>query len=653
MRKAKTSLSTAAVVGALVATGLMAAPSANATPKRHTFTRTAPTWVARADSIGGVPDAAKSSFRVYLAPQRGIDALKADVAKVSDPKSATYRHFLSAAQFHARYDATSATVSKVDSYLRSNHLTVTSVEPHHRYLSVTGSNADVQQALNVTLKKFHHRGQVVQANTKAVSLPSTIASSVLTVSGLDTTPNIVRHNSDPAQARKAARKAVAPPPDGFRNARPCSRYYGQVAAKYKADYKTPLPKFAGKTLPYAVCGYTGPFLRSAYQGDNKAGLTGKGVTVAITDAYAAPTIASDANRYAEAHGDGSYTSGQLSQVLPKAFNSEDDCDASGWYGEETLDVEAVHAMAPDAKIRYYASPSCFDDDFLKTLNKVVDENKASLVSNSWSDVEQNETPDNVAAYEQAFLQGALQGIGFMFSSGDSGDELANTGSKQVDYPASDPYATAVGGTSDAIGADGTFKFQTGWGTVKYNLNPEGNGWTSVGFTSGAGGGASSLFNRPSYQNGVVPGSNGAGRAVPDVGLDADPTTGMLIGETQTFTDGVYYDEYRLGGTSLASPLMAGQTALSQQHAGGRLGFLNPTIYSAKMKAAFTDVAGSPTDVGNVRADFANTQDDADGVLYSVRLFNKDSSLAIAPGWDNVTGVGSPNPKWLTMPTAAR
>jgi subtilase family serine protease len=652
MRTAKTSLSTAAVVGALVATGLMAAPSANATPKRHTFTRTAPTWVGRADSLGRVAPTAKSTFRVYLAPQRGIEALKADVAKVSDPKSADYRHFLSAAQFHARYDATSATVAKVSNFLRSNRLTVTSVEAHHRYLAVSGANADVQQALNVTLEKFRHRGQVVQANTHAVSLPADVASSVLTVSGLDTTPNLVKHNSAPQKARKVARQAVAPPPDGFRNARPCSRYYGQVAAKYKADYKTPLPKFQGKTLPYSVCGYTGPYLRSAYQGANKAGLSGKGVTVAITDAYAAPTIASDANRYAEAHGDGSYTPGQLTQVTPKTYTNQADCDPSGWYGEETLDVEAVHAMAPDSNIRYYASASCFDNDFLATLNKVVDQNKASLVSNSWSDVEQNETPDAVAAYEQIFLQGALQGIGFMFSSGDSGDELAHTSAKQVDYPASDPYATAVGGTSDAIGADGTFKFQTGWGTVKYNLNPEGNGWNSVGFTSGAGGGASSLFNRPSYQNGVVPGSNGAGRGVPDVGLDADPTTGMLIGETQTFSDGVYYDEYRLGGTSLASPLMAGQTALSQQHAGGRLGFLNPTIYSSKSKPAFTDVAGSPSDVGNVRADFANTQDESGGVLYSVRLFNHDSSLSTAPGWDNVTGVGSPNANWLTTPTPA-
>jgi subtilase family serine protease len=648
MRKAKTSLSAVAAAGALVATGaVVTAPSATAAPQRHLLARTAPRWVANADSLGAAPAAGTSTFKVYLAPKGGTDALKAAVARVADPTSTHYRHFLSAPQYHARFDASRATVRRVSRYLRSHDLSVTSVEAHHRFLRVKGTNAAVQRAFHVAIKKFRHHGRVVQANTDPVSLPTTIASSVLTVSGLDTTPNLVHHNSNPRAARAAARADVAPPPGGFRNARPCSRYYGQLTAKYEADFKTLLPKFRGKRLPYAVCGYTGPYLRAAYEGANQAGLSGKGVTVAITDAYASPTIAADANRYAEAHGDGSYAKGQLKQVVPGSFNREEACDASGWYGEETLDVEAVHAMAPDANIRYYASASCFDDDFLKTLNKVVDQNKASLVSNSWSDLEQNETPDAVAAYEQVFLQGAMQGIGFMFSSGDNGDELAGTGAKQVDYPASDPYATAVGGTSDAIGGNGELLFQTGWGTVKYTLGSAGDAWTSVGFTSGAGGGASSLFNRPDYQRGVVPGSNGAGRGVPDVGLDADPNTGMLIGETQTFSDGVYYDEYRLGGTSLASPLFAGQTALLQEHAGGRIGFLNPTIYSSGSKAAFNDIAGAPKDVGNVRADFANSEDTSDGVLYSVRLFGQDSSLTTAPGWDDVTGVGSPNAGWLT------
>ena len=84
------------------------------------------------------------------------------------------------------------------------------------------------------------------------------------------------------------------------------------------------------------------------------------MTVGVVDAYASPTIATDANTYATNHGDGSYVKGQLKQTVPKAFTDQDTCDASGWYGEESLDVEAVHAMAPAAKIHYYGAASCFD-----------------------------------------------------------------------------------------------------------------------------------------------------------------------------------------------------------------------------------------------------------------------------------------------------
>jgi subtilase family serine protease len=133
--------------------------------------------------------------------------------------------------------------------------------------------------------------------------------------------------------------------------------------------------------------------------------------------------------------------------------------------------------------------------------------------------------------------------------------------------------------------------------------------------------------------------------VPDVAMDADPTTGMLVGETQSFPEGVHYGEYRIGGTSLASPLFAGMTALSFQHAGHGVGLLNPVIYGHG--AAFTDVAGTPQDPGNVRVDFANGLDDSAGLLYSVRTFNQDSSLTTGPGWDDVTGLGSPNAGWLS------
>ena len=629
-----------ATVGALVAAGLAAAPQTANAASRRSVPRTAATWTARAHKLGPAGRSSTATFRVYLAPRGGLGALKQDVAARNDPSSRSYRHFLSAAQYHARFDAPASSVKAVSSYLRGQHLSITSVEAHHRYLAVKGSVGNVQRALGTTLNRYRHNGTTVRANAGAVTLPTSVAPYVTTVTGLDTTPHKVTHDA----------KKAAPFPDGFRNARPCSADYGDTPATAKADGTTPLPQFNGKTLPYAVCGYTGPQLRGAYEGGND--LTGgRGTTVAITDAYASPTIASDASTYATEHGDGRYGSGQLTQVTPKRFTRQQTCGSTGWWGEETLDVEAVHAMAPGANIRYYASASCFDEDFLVALARVVDDNSASLVSNSWSDLEINETPAGIAAYEQIFLQGAEQGIGFLFSSGDDGDEAAGGLGLQVDYPASDPYATAVGGTADAIDGSG-FRFQTGWGTEKYTLSSDGTQWSDAGYLYGAGGGLSSQFPRPDYQRGVVPDSYGSTRAVPDVGLDADPTTGMLVGQTQRFGNRNTYDEYRIGGTSLASPLFAGLTAAAQRSAvtadnpEGRLGFLNPLIYSQR-SSSFKDINGSPDDAGNVRADYANGVDASAGILYTVRTFNQDSSLKTAPGWDNVTGVGSPTPAWLT------
>lgn len=113
-------------------------------------------------------------------------------------------------------------------------------------------------------------------------------------------------------------------------------------------------------------------------------------------------------------------------------------------------------MAPDASVAYYGAASCYDDDMMATLARVVTDNKASVVSNSWGEPTYvviggvtYTTIDQalVDAYEAIFQQGAVQGIGFFFSSGDNGDEVANTGVKSPDFPAADPWVTAVGGTS--------------------------------------------------------------------------------------------------------------------------------------------------------------------------------------------------------------
>jgi subtilase family serine protease len=620
---------TAALAAALALLAIVTAASgAGAASSARTVRNTKPLWTVRAHRLGAASRAATVRARVYLAPRGGLAAVASTAEALSTPGSGSYHQFLTPAQYQARFGATSATVQAVATYLRSAGLHVSRVGAGNRYVSFTGTVASAERAFGTQIARYRHDGRIVQAPTSALKVPASLSASVLAISGLDTTPKIVRPN-------------IAPPA-GFRNARPCSAYYGQIPAATRADGVTPLPQFNGHTLPYAVCGYTGTQFRSAYEGNSR--LDGSGISVAITDAYAAPTIAADASTYASRHGDRAYRTGQLTQTVPASYTNDGKCGASGWWGEETLDVEAVHAMAPGAQIHYYASASCYDPDFLDTLGRVVDDGTSKLVTNSWSDVEAVESPDVTAAYQAIFLQGATEGISFMFSSGDDGDELAATGTKQVDYPGSDPYATSVGGTSAAIGASNNRLFETGWGTDKFSLSADGASWNPLGFLYGGGGGTSMLFARPSYQDSVT---TSPYRQVPDIAMDGDPTTGMLVGQTQSFPQGVIaYDEYRIGGTSLSSPLFAGMTALALQRAGGSgAGLLNNAIYSHL--GSFTDVAGTPPDAGNVRVDYANEVDATRGLLYSVRTFDQDSSLAVTAGYDQVTGVGIPNTGWLS------
>jgi len=595
----------------------------------------APAWAARA-AVRPAKASGHVNVRVYLAPRGGIAALRAAVSAASTPGSATYGHYLKPAQYRARFEPTAAAVSSVSVWLRSAGLRVTAVEASHRYISASGSVAAAERAFGAKLNVYRHGGTLVRAPSADARIPAGVAGSVLGVTGLSTAPVFVRPQ-------------IGPPPAGFRNARPCSKSYGTIPATVQSDGTTPLPKFQGKVRDYAVCGYTPKQFRGAY-GVTSSGLTGKGQTIGIVDAFAAGTILKDANTYAKRHGDNAFAKGQFSQNMPKTFHLHPTlCQTpSDWAGEETLDVEAAHGMAPKAHVIYYGAQSCLNQDLEFALARVDDQDKVTVVSNSYGGPMSSETSGDIAAEEQVILQGEMEGITFLFSSGDSGDWVTTEGFKDTDYPASDPFATAVGGTSTAIGANDHLLWQTGWGTEKYSLSANGKGWTPIAadpFLYGAGGGFSSVFPRPSYQNGVV--TSGSGRAFPDVGLDADPTTGMLVGETQIFPNGTEYGEYRIGGTSVASPLMAGMVADAAQHAKARLGFLNIAIYklAAAKFGAFNDVGSIAG--ANIRPDFANGVNKSNGYLYSVRTFDQDSSLSTGPGWDDVTGVGQPNSVFLT------
>ncbi|MEU7425356.1 S53 family peptidase [Streptomyces sp. NPDC040750] len=607
-------------------------PAAHATdsPARDALKGTKPLWATAKADKGATSDSAQVKARVYLAG-RDAAGLAAYAKAVSDPNSPSYGKYLSAGKAQARFGATKAQVAAVKSWLKSAGLTVTAVTPH--YVAVSGDVAAAEKAFGTQLHNFAKGSKIYRAPSRTASVPAALQGSVLTVTGLDSAPH------------KSAHDDQLPPPDAvFKNAGPFSSYYGSKVADT-------LPDAYGQKIPYAIKGYTGKQLRAAY-GAGK--YTGKKVRVAITDAYASPTIAFDAGKYAQKNGDAAWKTSQLHQALPAQYTKTKECGAAGWYGEETLDVEAVHAVAPNADVTYVGAASCYDDDLLDSLSKVVDNHLADIVSNSWGDIEANQTPDLAAAYDQVFQLGAVQGIGFYFSSGDNGDEVAHTKTKQVDTPANSAWVTAVGGTSLSVGKGDTYQWETGWGTEKATLSADGKSWTGFpgAFTSGAGGGTSKNVPQPYYQKGIVPkalatANNAEGnRVVPDIAAIADPNTGFLVGQTQTFPDGsAKYSEYRIGGTSLAAPVIAAVQALAQEARGGdAIGFANPSIYAKfGKKGVYHDVTDQPTgkDLAVARVDFANGLDASGGLLYSVRSLGKDSSLAAVKGYDDVTGVGSP------------
>jgi subtilase family serine protease len=490
-----------------------------------------------------------------------------------------------------------------------------------------------------------------------VSVPSSLAGTVQAVVGLAQSAALVHTDHVVADATPSA---------GFRNARPCSAYWGEQQTTVT---------FQGKkqTLSYAPCGYVSSQLRGAY-GLATAG-DGSGSTVAIIDAYASPTIVNDVNTYYstghQGRADGFFpqlNSTNFRQVVaPGTFRQPERGmrqDPQGWYGEETLDVEAVHGMAPQAKIVFVGTANNFQD-LDAGLNHVVDNKLANIVTNSYGWNGEALPLGFVKPVHDILIQAVIEGIGVYFSSGDNSDETGADGTTppQADFPASDPWVTAVGGTSLGIGADGSRVLEKGWATRKAKLQTDGTtlSWTNPAYLYGAGGGTSRIFAQPWYQSpSVTDGlelnhSSKPMRVVPDVAAIGDPNTGMLIGQTQQFPTGAAYDEYRIGGTSLASPIMAGIMADVQQLRGHQIGFANPLFYalagqsSADGSGAFFDV--TPVDPGTsvVRIDYANGLDATNGLLASVRTIDDETGLTIhvRDGYDDITGIGTPGSTFVS------
>jgi subtilase family serine protease len=607
---------------------------------RTNIAHSRPVWANAANKAGSVSND-DIVVRVYL-HSRNEAGLVATAHAVSDPKSRSFHHYLTPAQVRAQFAPAPSTVDAVKAWLSSNGLRINASPVNNIYVEAVGSPNAVQNAFGVQLNNYNVQGQQLRAADRDLSVPSSLASSIAGVMGVDDAQSLLqpKHIDDPG----------AP---GFRNAQPCSSYWAE-----KIDTTDPLYGNSTTPLPYAPCGYTPSQLRAAYgiNGTVDNGTTGKSATVAIIDAFVSPTLYQDAATYAQ-RNDPSHplSPGQFSEALMPINHKEQGlnakkCDQLGWYGEQTLDVEAVHATAPGAHILYVGGADCLDPTEDVALNAVVANGWAQIVSNSYGDIGEEVPADEVAAFEEIAQQAVVEGIGLYFASGDDGDETDNLPQPEADFSASSPWVTAVGGTSLGIDANNRVAVQTGWETGKSTLvggvyQPDAPG----AFLYGSGGGRSMLFNQPDYQAGVVPadlsgGANGgtAMRVVPDISMDGDVNTGMLVGQTQKFPDGVYYDQLRVGGTSMSTPLFAGVMALADDLQGGPPhGFINPALYALYRSSAITDIEHA--DGGVMRVDYVDSVDGKKGTTTSVRTFDFGGlSIHTAPGYDDTTGLGVPN-----------
>ena len=276
--------------GATVLAVVSIAQPASAASARRVVSATRPTWTGQAKDKGHSAKSTRIDFGVLL-KMRNQSQADATLQRISDPKSADYGKWLTNAQFNAAYAPKAADVSAVRSWLRSQGFTTKTLQSG-MYVEVSGTTAQVEKAFGTSMNTYTYKGRTVLGNTTALSVPSSTPAAVT-----NAIQGIVGVDQGAALKVPASSVLPGPPPGARYGVQPCSSYYGEKVATDK-------PKAYGAFQPYAVCGYYPLQYQAAYgeAGLVKSGVDGSGVTVAITDGFAAPTMLSDAQTYSKLHG---------------------------------------------------------------------------------------------------------------------------------------------------------------------------------------------------------------------------------------------------------------------------------------------------------------------------------------------------------------
>jgi len=503
------------------------------------------------------------AFDIYL-PLQHRDQLEKELADLHTPGSAKYQKWLTPAEFNARYAASPSQVNAIKAQLVAYGLEVSTVTAHR--LHVTGSASSVEQAFSTVLKNgVYASGKTAVVATQPLTKTGALAQTNAVVVGLS---GIIRMHTHAHAA-----------------ALPQNRYS-------------------------ATGGYFFDDLKQAYSYPSYLAYTGKGVTIGIL--MSGDFNPPDMDKYFthEKLATPSFSTVQVDGGAP--------FDPNGSF-ETHLDMQQSGGMAPKAKVILYNIPDLSDAHIMDGLSQIITDNKADVVNMSFGAAEllytaaENGGVDYTYLFKEEndlFAQGNAQGITFVASSGDSGaldavpaacfNNIPNCGTflPSVEFPASSPHVTGVGGTN-LITTHTAGNLNSKYVREEAYADPLSSdifyGTSATGGVWGSGGGDSILWKKPLFQAFTDTG-NRTYRTVPDLALHMG---GCPFGVTGTCNPDDSFDYEVIGnqyagviGTSASAPDFAGLTALAIQRFGTRVGNENYYIYNL----ALAQSAGLPLKV---------------------------------------------------------
>ena len=609
-----------AALGLLGLLGHNPARAAGAEPRVALAANASPAPRLRQAHLLGRLNSAATLRAGIMLPLRNQSELADLLRRQYAPGDPLFHHFLSPRDFTARFGPTAQDYAAVAAYARTQGLTVAAESPGRTLLIVSGPAAKMEAAFGVQMNRYRlPDGRVAFANSAAPTLPRFVAARVAGVAGLDNLalmhPHLRRLKTSPINPNAPV---------------PINGGGGGIGSG-------PLGGLTPNDIKYAydLSGITPLYQTSVAAPTGALDGTGQNIGLFELDGYNPADIA----QYASTFALPAVLTGTAASVttIPLGGFSEAPLTVDG-QTEVELDIDMILALAPASTgIYVYEADQTVDPVapltiFTRMANDLNPSNNATplvqVISCSWGLSESLTDPAIISGENTLFQQMAAQGQSLFCSSADAGaydlyNSLTTPGTAlatapEVDNPASQPYATGVGGTTlnyvkpatnatTGTATAGAYVGETVWSGGTPTVNPEGSG-----------GGISSIWSKPAYQLGF--GASPVRRDVPDVALNADPNTGYTVFAPATAPGGMAVAEV-IGGTSASAPLWAAFTALinEQRTANGLttpIGFLNPLLYPLAVSSA------------TYGADFHD-------VLTGSNLFYQAGA-----GYDDATGLGS-------------